>query len=59
MSMQATVNTAAYTRLPKHTLSITGAVRPVTATSSGLVNGQINALPFADEHHVRTWSPPV
>jgi hypothetical protein len=49
--------------LPTHKLSITGAVRPVTATISATVNGQpsvsANDLPFADEHDVRSWSPPV
>jgi hypothetical protein len=33
--------------LPVQKLSITGDVRPVTA------------ITFADEHDVRTWSPPV
>jgi hypothetical protein len=34
-------------RLPFQTLSITGGVRPVTVQFT------------ADEHNVRTWSPPV
>jgi hypothetical protein len=47
MNAARTGFTASLALLPEPKLSITGAVRPVTATF------------LADEHTVRSWSPPV